>query len=591
MLRILGTNRDGQIVRIGANKCTIGSGPHCTVRLRAGGIYPLHCLILRGAEKTVVRRWAPDTLLNGRTFTDSELRPGDRLSIGRIELEVLPGDEQSVVDPAPVEGGTQGEAVGDHALAERLAAVEHRLAMANRDSRQRVRALVHELRSARARIQVPPHETPAPEATAEHAELAAQEQRLQQQRDELENRQRDLDRQDERLQSSRAELDARRHELDEQQGRWLEEKAAYEERCQEQLTELDTVRQQLQADVEQQQHKSQENCTRREAELEQLNQELDRERDKLESEREAIRQERQEWERWQAEQADEHREEATGLAPEQESRKEEPQSPRTTLDSMEVFRRLGTMPDLHDDPEPEQAAKPFAEPVIPVRQESAPRDTGGESSGGDDESIEQYMQRLLQRVRGESEQPKPAAAPERRPVTEAEPKEEIAPEATVPESPVNTQPSSPEELAPRAVAPEKLANMSAMRELANLSANAAIERHTRRRLIRATQTKLMIAASGVLAGGLTFWVWWSGSAKDVVFYGALISFVIAAAFGIQYVVMSGRLAMGRWGRFLRSGNRAKADRREERSEDARPALTGRPEGTWETNDPGAHTEP
>ena len=40
----------------------------------------------------VVRRWSPDTLLNGCQFTDAPLNPGDRLSIGPIELEVvLPG--------------------------------------------------------------------------------------------------------------------------------------------------------------------------------------------------------------------------------------------------------------------------------------------------------------------------------------------------------------------------------------------------------------------------------------------------------------------------------------------------------------------
>jgi hypothetical protein len=46
-------------------------------------------VLLRGAERTVVRRWAPDTRLNGNAFADAELRPGDRLSIGPVELDVL----------------------------------------------------------------------------------------------------------------------------------------------------------------------------------------------------------------------------------------------------------------------------------------------------------------------------------------------------------------------------------------------------------------------------------------------------------------------------------------------------------------------
>ncbi len=88
-LRIHGTARDGQIVRLRSPKCTVGSGPRCTLRLRARGVGPLHCLIVRGPCATIVRRWSADTRLNGQAFTDAQLLPGDRLSIGAIELEVL----------------------------------------------------------------------------------------------------------------------------------------------------------------------------------------------------------------------------------------------------------------------------------------------------------------------------------------------------------------------------------------------------------------------------------------------------------------------------------------------------------------------
>ena len=43
--------RDGQIVRLRAAKCTVGSGPQCTLRLRARGVGPLHCLIVRGPRR------------------------------------------------------------------------------------------------------------------------------------------------------------------------------------------------------------------------------------------------------------------------------------------------------------------------------------------------------------------------------------------------------------------------------------------------------------------------------------------------------------------------------------------------------------
>ena len=89
VLHVCGSTRDGQIIRLRSPKCTVGSGPRCTLRLAAGGVAPLHCLILRGPAGAVVRRWSADTRLNGQAFTDAELVPGDRLSIGSIELEVL----------------------------------------------------------------------------------------------------------------------------------------------------------------------------------------------------------------------------------------------------------------------------------------------------------------------------------------------------------------------------------------------------------------------------------------------------------------------------------------------------------------------
>ena len=41
-----------------------------------------------------IRRWSPGTLLNGQTFTDAPLLPGDQLSIGPVQFEVLPETER-----------------------------------------------------------------------------------------------------------------------------------------------------------------------------------------------------------------------------------------------------------------------------------------------------------------------------------------------------------------------------------------------------------------------------------------------------------------------------------------------------------------
>ena len=101
VLRVRGTGRDGQIIRLRSAKCTVGSGLNCTLRLRSDNVGPAHCLILRGPCRTLVRRWLPDTRLNGRNFTESVLQAGDCLSVGGIDLEVVeigqpgPGAEDS----------------------------------------------------------------------------------------------------------------------------------------------------------------------------------------------------------------------------------------------------------------------------------------------------------------------------------------------------------------------------------------------------------------------------------------------------------------------------------------------------------------
>ena len=88
-LQIRGGEHDGRVLRLRSQKCTIGSGPLATLRLRGRGFRPLHCLILRGTAGTFVQRWSPDTCLNGRAFSVARLQPGDRLHVAYVEFEVL----------------------------------------------------------------------------------------------------------------------------------------------------------------------------------------------------------------------------------------------------------------------------------------------------------------------------------------------------------------------------------------------------------------------------------------------------------------------------------------------------------------------
>jgi hypothetical protein len=88
VLQICGGEHDGRVLRLTAAKCTIGSAPGCTLRLRARGIRPVHALILRGPHGAIVRCWSPDTQLNERGFSEALLELGDKIQIGPIMLSV-----------------------------------------------------------------------------------------------------------------------------------------------------------------------------------------------------------------------------------------------------------------------------------------------------------------------------------------------------------------------------------------------------------------------------------------------------------------------------------------------------------------------
>src|SRR5688572_17832663 len=88
-LRVRGSVHDGRLIRIRSAKCTVGSAPGCTLRLRADGVEPLHCWVLRGRSGAVIRRIRGAATLNGGTFDESTLCSGDRLRVGAVELEVV----------------------------------------------------------------------------------------------------------------------------------------------------------------------------------------------------------------------------------------------------------------------------------------------------------------------------------------------------------------------------------------------------------------------------------------------------------------------------------------------------------------------
>lgn len=109
-LRLRRAGRDEQIYPLEPGRWTIGSSARCNVRLPASEAQPLQCLITLEWGEAIVTRWAAGVLLNGREFSKTPFKFGDRLTIGPWEVEWEQGDEDhqdedhqedSLVEEAP----------------------------------------------------------------------------------------------------------------------------------------------------------------------------------------------------------------------------------------------------------------------------------------------------------------------------------------------------------------------------------------------------------------------------------------------------------------------------------------------------------
>lgn len=75
-----------------SGKATLGAGAGCALPIRFPGVGPLHCVLFPTPTGWRVRRWSGDTLLNGGLFTEAAIEVGDRLKLGPVEVEFA-GDE------------------------------------------------------------------------------------------------------------------------------------------------------------------------------------------------------------------------------------------------------------------------------------------------------------------------------------------------------------------------------------------------------------------------------------------------------------------------------------------------------------------
>ena len=85
------------ILLLPGTQCTIGSSRVCTLTVRAQANLPRHCLIVSGANSTLLKEWGDSTWLNDRPIRESiELMENDRLAIGPTEFRIRQTNAEAV---------------------------------------------------------------------------------------------------------------------------------------------------------------------------------------------------------------------------------------------------------------------------------------------------------------------------------------------------------------------------------------------------------------------------------------------------------------------------------------------------------------
>lgn len=594
MLQICGGSRHGQLVPFFATKCTLGSGLRCTHRIVARGVQPLHCLIVRGPAATVVRSLSPQTRLNGQHFHDAVLRPGDRLSIGPVDFQVvcLQALNSQPPNPKPFPA-TTGPTITQSSWSAHGGPSD--------PSTQLPRGYPED--PPRCVAPATHNETHPPGATAEldtpQAELDLRQAELNARQADIERRQAELDRRQAELHRLHAELEEHRTDLRDRQAE-LEARAAHLDRRQAELDEHFAARDAWNAEAQARQKA----LEARKEELDRLEAQLNARQEELAEWEQSLRKRHQELDQRLAElegrEAQLAQRETAGTAPSEPPTLEMsgPQSPPSPVDvapsNDSGLLRHGDVPEVDDPADAPQSpwSLPPAEKLqsasnAPVDTETILRRlgihlpvdddpdetlaTGGNVEGRpgqlpraqeEEESIDAYMARLLERLRSGRGEAEVAESPESAAATYAAgagaspigSEEGSGPEAGAgagaSELAADLQPGrqmARRQRLAKSVAPEDWSHLAAMRELANLSARNALDRHGRNMLRRAIRSKLTVLALALASGSALVGLWWRLGAGDLAYYTALVCYLVAVVWGIQYAVLTGRLIVSRSG--------------------------------------------
>ena len=528
---------DGQLLELPLGKTTIGSSPRCNLRIQRPGVQPLHCLIVHGPEGLSVRRWAADTQLNGIPFDDAPLSPGDRLVLGGVELELVNSQPAVAKAKPPAECVPAPADSCDELLDSVQESVETIASLEAVNCEPRYESV------AREREQVPSQLESLQEAARTAADAAEivfldlqaacavsrgrSRKMLAALRAERE--------QSQELRQRLAEADEQLAELNQQRTTWENSRDHHEGDQRDWQFQVQELRQQFSA----WENRLAEHAQR----ISELQQELVAARssaapvaapapviaskiDEPQVVRESLSDERV------ASAVEPAAEPVVEAAAEAAPAKAQPTS------FIERYSHL-----LEEDavPEPAPAAAPQRPLATNPRTMGVVRNENGlapADASENEESVEQYMSKLLQRMRGDTPY---VAASQAAPVADAA--KDVVPAVTTSSPRAASAPTEQAEepeteeeaaqalvdweaIARRAVATAPSTDMGALRALANDSARRAISRHGRKTHRRDAVTKVLVS---ILAGMTSLWLMLeSPDWRDIQFISACVLLIVAA---------------------------------------------------------------
>ena len=481
-----------QLFRVTARRCTIGTDETCNLRVRGPGTRPVHCLIVRGEEQTVIRRWSPDTLLNGQEFSDAVVSIGDRFQVGNTEIEVLAVNtaEVSAADGSMIEicedpGASLPEISLRHGKSDRWLRQGYEL------NRARARRLLAQLRAIRQ------HVTESENRSAELSNDAELSTRMLQ----LQARTQELDAQAAALADARGRLETERRELEAGRDALNRDRAAWCEQQRRGLAELDPQRPRSGLGAF--------DATLRSAGLDQDSTDAPADNDV-----------------------------STSAPRDSEEVRFEAASSEAPVTARALLSRLGVALPT-DDPETIPPAEPApshhganestrttaSKPDQGLPSARAAVDAVGEES---EDSIENMLARLLERVGNKPRQNEvsyqPATPTESRPRV-ASPSEGSAAQPA-------EKPALLTELPARSGrAPENAVEISAMRELAHQNARSLIDVHLRKTYQRTSTGQAVVAAVSLAVGTVLLL---KSHDSHLGFYLGIICLAVAIVWGAQY---------------------------------------------------------